>query len=152
MDQSLEQRKKKEVNTKGGSYVWTHIAPLSENELVKFETTFNFRLNPTLHQFILTHNAAKSHQAAVPSLCKKRKVSALLDFTEGGSAWETNRRMRKVLGTRCIVIAMDRFENYICISRVYSKQQIAVWNHVTGELEECTMDLLDLLDIWSGNA
>lgn len=150
MDKDLEHRKETK-NLKGGPRVWTHIAPLSEDELVKFETTFSFRLNPALHQFILTHNAAKSHQATVPSLCKERKVSAILDFAEGGNAWETNRRMRKVLGTRCIVIAIDRFENYICISRVYSNQQVTVWNHVTGELEECTLDLLELLDIWNGN-
>ncbi len=130
--------------------MWNYCTLLTSEELQKFESTFNFRIQQPLRSFLLEHNGGRSHHCIIPSLCKDRKLEQLLDFSATGNAWEINRRMRKILGTRCIVIGTDRSENFLCVTRAYNNQSVVIWNHVTGELEQCSLDIPALLDSWGG--
>lgn len=128
--------------------MWRNCIPLDPNTFSTFEKAFAFRVAEPLRNFLLTYNGGKTHQCTLTTAVKERRVAALLDFSEGGNAWEINRRMRKILGERYIVIGIDHSENFICVQRELRQQRLAVWNHVSGELELCTESIPFLLMLW----
>lgn len=128
--------------------MWNYCSPIKSEDLKKFEAAFGFTINPALREFLLTHNAGRTRQHSIPTIIKDRKIASILDFSEYGNAWDINRRMRKILGSKCIVIGTDKSDNFLCVCRNMKKQEFAIWNHVTGAIEECTMDIPMLLMHW----
>lgn len=128
--------------------MWNGCSPIHSDVLRKFEDTFNFHINEPLRDFLLTHNSGKTRHCSISTTVKERRLAAFLDFSRGSNAWEINRRMRKILGNKCIVIGTDRSDNFLCIRRTQRMQELVIWNHVSGELEEATTTIPLLLMEW----
>lgn len=128
--------------------MWNFCSPIRSDVLKKFEDTFNFHFNEPLRDFLLTHNGGKTRHCSVPTTVKERRLATILDFSQGGSAWDINRRMRKLLGNKCVVIGMDRSDNFLCVRRDQRNREFIIWNHITDEIEECTSEIPSLLLMW----
>lgn len=118
--------------------MWNFCNPIDSTTMKIFETAFGYTINPPLRDFLMAHNGGRTRQCNIITATKERRLDCLLDFRTGGNAWEINRRMRKILGNKCIVIGVDRSENFLCVRRNQRQQDFVLWNHITGELEECT--------------
>lgn len=128
--------------------MWSFCSPLSSQELQQFETAFSFTIKAPLRDFLLSHNAGKTRHCTLTTNVKERRMAALLDFSRGGNAWETNRRLRRKLGDKIIVIGVDRSDNFLCVRRNLRKQEFVIWNHITDTLEECTTEIPVVLLLW----
>lgn len=113
-----------------------------------FEDHFDFHINPPLRDFLLTYNGGKTRQCSLPTHVRERRIESLLDFSKEESAWATNRRMRRMLGEKVIVIGTDRSGNFLCVRRDLRKQTLAIWNHITNTLEESALDIPIVLMYW----
>ena len=131
--------------------MWHSHSPIESDTLAAFEAAFDFKIKGPLRDFLLTHNGAKTRQHIIPTVAKERRVSGILDFSEKGNAWDINRRMRRILGDKCIVIGTDRQENFLCVRRNFGNQELFVWNHISGTMDDCTMDTKMLLMHWYGD-
>ena len=128
--------------------MWSFCSPIESETLKRFETAFNFTIQSPLRGFLLSHNAGRTRQCSLTTTVKERRLAALMDFSEGGNAWQINRRLRKKLGNKIIVIGTDRSDNFLCVRRTLRKQEFVIWNHITDTLEECTEEIPGLLLRW----
>lgn len=131
--------------------MWNLCSPIEANDMQRFETAFHFSFNPPLKEFLMTHNAGTTRSCILATSVKERRITALLDFSPGGSAWEVNRRMRKTLGSKCIVIGTDRSDNYLCVRRNLRNQEFVIWNHITNSIEECIAEIPVILMSWQNS-
>ena len=122
--------------------------PLSPHELSLFEQSFDFQIRETIREFILANNGARLRTCNIPTDTKERRIAYILDFTENGNAWEVNQRMRKLLGSRFLVVGTDRSDNFLCICRNMRQQELVIWNHVTDKIEACATSTDVLLLQW----
>lgn len=128
--------------------MWYPNRPISLDELHLFETAMNFRFAPALRDFLKAYNAGSCRQCNLTTEVKVRQISGILDFSKGGSAWSINKRMRSVLGTKCVVIGTDKNDNFFCVCRDGLKQSFAIWNHITSKIEKCTTEISAVLMTW----
>lgn len=128
--------------------MWYSNHPISSDELHLFETAMSFRFTPALRDFLMASNAGSFRQCHLTTEVKERRLADILDFSKGGNAWEINKRMRKLLGPKCVVIGTDKNDNFLCVCRDGLRQNFAIWNHVTSEMEMCPMDIPMVLLNW----
>ena len=128
--------------------MWYSCFPIENETLKRFESVFNFTINEPLRDFLLAYNAGRTRFCSVVTNTKERRIAALLDFSSSGDAYEVNRRMRKILGEKCIVIGIDRSDNYLCVRRNMRNQEFVIWNHITAALEESITDIPVTLMKW----
>lgn len=128
--------------------LWNFCSPIDSDALKAFEDHFDFHINQPLRDFLLTHNGGKTRHCSIPTYVRERRLEALLDLSDTETAWGTNRRMRRLLGEKIIVIGTDRSGNLLCVRRDMRKQDFVVWNHITNTLEECALDMSILLMHW----
>lgn len=128
--------------------MWTLCTAIPSDAMQLFETAMDFHFIPVLRDFLLAHNGGRARQCNLTTNVKERRIAGILDFSRGGNAWDINRRMRKILGIKCVVIGTDRSDNFLCVCRDGRKQSFCIWNHVTSELEVCTEDITMTLMQW----
>ena len=131
---------------------WRNIIPLEDSTLRKFEEVFDFNINRYFREFLLEHNGGIPSPGIFPTVARERKIARILDFSQKSSsrgAWAVNARLRDQLGPKRIVVGVDSAENFICIERKYKRQRIVVWSHVTGDFEECILDIPSFLQVLS---
>lgn len=124
-------------------------APITSETLKRFETAFHFNINIPLREFLMCHNDSKIRHCDLTTNVKERRIATILNFAEGGNAWAINRRMRKLLGNKYIVIGTDRTDNFLCVRRNKMEQSLVIWNHITNTIEECTCEIPILLMQWT---
>lgn len=132
--------------------MWIHCSPISSDTLKKFEVAFDFTINAPLRDFLLSHNSGITRQCSLITNIKERRLASILDFSPGGNAWEINRRMRKQLGKKILVIGTDKNDNYLCIRRELRQQTLVIWNHITDTLEESSTETPVVLMAWQSAA
>lgn len=123
--------------------MWRNIHLLTDLEMRHFEEHFAFTVTPPLRQFLIDHNGGYPSSGSFPTVVRERKLEYLLNFADPSSrgAMEINRRLRKHLGPKMIVIGCDDLGNYVCVQRDYKQQNIVLWNHVTNMYEPCLWDI-----------
>lgn len=131
--------------------MWNSCSPISSDTLKKFEVAFDFTINAPLRDFLLAHNDSKTRQCSLITNVKERRLASILDFTPGGNAWEINRRMRKQLGKKFLVIGTDRCDNFLCVHRELRQQTLVIWNHITDTVEESVADIPMVLMVWQSS-
>ena len=129
--------------------MWKDIKPISEQTLREFEEHFHFNINTDLKQFLQEHNAGCCIGPSFPvvladgTTVKHIQLDRFFDFSEKNDpkgAWAVNKRVRKQIGNKRIVIGRDRKNNLVCLERDYSHQYIVVWFHVTMTFQRCILD------------
>jgi hypothetical protein len=123
------------------------VKPLNESILQAFEEKFDFHFTTKMRQFLLLNNGGVS-SGAFYTVAMQRTFSSLLDFedkTSPSGAWAINRRLRKQIGEKRIIIGMDSQKNYICVERNRREQKIVVWSHVTNMFDSCLHDIPSFL-------
>lgn len=128
--------------------IWNFCNPIDSDALKLFEDHFDFHIAPPLRDFLLNHNGGKTRHCSLPTHVRERRIESLLDFSKEESAWAINRRMRRLLGEKFIVIGTDRTGNLLCVRRNMRKQEFVVWNHITNNLEDCVLDIPIVLMYW----
>lgn len=124
--------------------MWRSIKTLSNQELRDFEDEFRFNINPVFREFLLEHNSGRPMPGTFPTVTMERRLATLLDFSDRnakGEAWSINKRLRRMIGEKRIIIGVDPMVNYICLERDHKQQKIVFWNHLNGEFEECLWEI-----------
>lgn len=124
--------------------MWRNIIRLEEPMLTKFENKFKFNFQEDLRGFILDHNGGTRTPAPFPTAERERKLTRLLDFSNPESstgAWTLNQRLSSQLGDKRIIIGADQKGNFICVQRHLKQQSIVLWSHVSGDFEDCLLDI-----------
>lgn len=123
---------------------WHSISPLSDDQLSDFEQKFRFKIQTDLRLYLLEHNNGRKLPDPFPTTGRKYQFAYFLDFSGPetiGGAWEVNKRLRKRIGAKRIILAKDSSENWICLERDHKEQYIVVWSHITGNFERCQLDI-----------
>lgn len=128
--------------------LWNFYSPVDSDTLKCFEDTFDFHINPPLRDFLLTYNGGKTRQCTIPTSVRERRMEAILDFSDEENTYSINRRMRRLLGNKIIVIGTDRSGNFLCVQRDLRKQEFVIWNHITNTLEPCALEIPVILMYW----
>lgn len=131
--------------------MWIHCSPIPSDTLKKFEVAFDFTINAPLRDFLLAHNGGITRQCSLITNIKERRLASILDFSPGGNAWEINRRMRKQLGKKFLVIGTDRCDNFLCVRRELRQQTLVIWNHITDTVEESIAEIPMVLMTWQSS-
>lgn len=130
--------------------MWINIKPIKAAELRAFESEFSFRINQAVKSFLQEHNGGITYSGDFPVVVtgtqqiKERRMDCLLDFSDRNDpdgAWEINRRLRKKIGDKRIIIGRDQKNNMICLERDRKEQYIVVWSHITREFDRCPLDI-----------
>ena len=138
--------------------MWKDITHVSSQSLQEFENHFRFKINEDLQLFIQDHNAGFYMGPSFPvvledgSTVKDIQLDRFFDFsvkTGPNSAWVVNKRVRKQIGNKRIVIGRDRKNNLICLERDYQRQYVAVWSHVSMSFHRCLLDLAGFMKVVS---
>lgn len=123
---------------------WRNITVIHSFVLTEFERKFNFTIHKDFRAFLLEHNGGIPSPGIFPTTVRERKIARLLDFSDkfsSNGAWEINKRLREQIGPKRIVVGIDSTGNFICLERYYKRQQIVVWSHISGDFEECLLDI-----------
>lgn len=124
--------------------MWRFVIPIKSQTLSDFENHFDFRFNETLRGFILDHNGGSPEAGVFHTTVRVRRIGRLLDFSDKSTpdgAWSFNERLRDKLTDKRIIIGIDAKNNFVCVERHYKHQKIVVWSHVSGEFEDCLLDI-----------
>ena len=124
--------------------MWLDSIPVAAEGLRSFEEAFRFKIDSDFKQYLAERNGGMPMDGRFPTAVKERKLAQLLDFTDmrsNNGAWAVNKRMRKRIGVKRIVIGIDPANNYICLERNYREQFVVVYNLWSCDFERSLLDL-----------
>lgn len=128
--------------------MWRNTNPISSAQMRSFEQFFSFRINEPLREFLLTHNAGSPIPGEFNTNIRSRRLERLLDISDETSpigAWAINRRLRKLIGPKRVILGIDDKGNYLCVSRERKQQHFEIWNHVSDQFEESAWEIPQFL-------